>query len=266
MPTNYNGMGGNIPGTAAKVNIASSTNTTPVVVTTSTPHNAKVGDAVVVVQHGGNLGANGAWFASAVTSTTITLQGSVGTGVGTASGTLRCLAMGPEYPMPNDGEDVDAESVHPAFGALGDRTALIWAIMGWNHTIYDDGFLTNSGRTVHRSPYRPADAATIIVDTTMGDVVMLPSSVVSRIVQLRTSVNPPRSGERIRLVLPPGMSDGLRFTVQREDATVIAELYGYTVTVLGSDFNGSTWVECQVEGGVWRGGTHSGRVVTGAGW
>lgn len=82
--------------------IASSTNATPIVVTTNyigptglTPHGFVVGQTVTVANHLVNTAANGTWVISAVggstsgsTGTTLTLTGSVGNGVGGATGTV----------------------------------------------------------------------------------------------------------------------------------------------------------------------------------
>jgi hypothetical protein len=80
------------------VSIISSTNTTPIVVTAGTPgdqHGFVVGQTVTVADHLVNTNANGSWVISAVggttsggTGTTLTLTGSVGNGVGGATGTV----------------------------------------------------------------------------------------------------------------------------------------------------------------------------------
>ncbi len=81
--------------------IASSTNATPIVVTTGNlaaagvQHGFVVGQSVTIAQHLVNTAANGTWVISAVggttaggTGTTLTLTGSVGNGVGGATGTV----------------------------------------------------------------------------------------------------------------------------------------------------------------------------------
>jgi uncharacterized phage protein gp47/JayE len=72
---------------AGSVNIVSSTNASPIVVTVAS-HLFEVGQRVVVASHLVNTAANGTWTVSAKTSTTITLQGSTGNGVGGATGTI----------------------------------------------------------------------------------------------------------------------------------------------------------------------------------
>lgn len=68
--------------------ISSSTNASPIVITTSTTHLFKVGQQVVVSGHATNTNANGTWTVSAVSSNTITLSGSTGNGVGGATGSV----------------------------------------------------------------------------------------------------------------------------------------------------------------------------------
>lgn len=76
---------------AGSVNIASSTNASPIVVTTSTTHAFKVGQTVTISAHTTNTAANGTWVVSAISSNTLTLSGSTGNGVGGATGTVSLL-------------------------------------------------------------------------------------------------------------------------------------------------------------------------------
>lgn len=71
------------------MNIASSTNATPIVVTTSSAHNFKVGQRVRIENHATNTAANGVFTIQAVGGSTLTLQGSSGNGVGGATGTVK---------------------------------------------------------------------------------------------------------------------------------------------------------------------------------
>lgn len=73
---------------AATTSITSSTNATPIVVTRAT-HGLTTGDTVVVTGHTTNTNANGTWEVNVLTSSTFELTGSVGNGVGGASGTFR---------------------------------------------------------------------------------------------------------------------------------------------------------------------------------
>jgi hypothetical protein len=66
--------------------IVSSTNASPIVVT-ATAHGYAVGDIVTIAGHLVNTAANGVFELSAVSANTMTLKGSVGTGIGGATGT-----------------------------------------------------------------------------------------------------------------------------------------------------------------------------------
>jgi hypothetical protein len=68
------------------VNIASSTNATPIVVTTATSHNLTTGDQVTIKGHTVNTAANGTFLIVVTGATTYKLVGSVGVGVGGATG------------------------------------------------------------------------------------------------------------------------------------------------------------------------------------
>lgn len=97
-----NSAGSNVAGTgtytsggtwfkgSARCGIVSSTNATPIVVTTGT-HGFAVGDLVTIEGHLTNTNAVGTWVIAAVAATTIELQGSVGNGVGLATGTVTKL-------------------------------------------------------------------------------------------------------------------------------------------------------------------------------
>lgn len=76
---------GPIPGTQG---ITSSTNATPIVVTKNA-HGYVNGDVVQIVGHTTNTNANGVWIVANATANTFELQGSVGNGVGGATGTVQ---------------------------------------------------------------------------------------------------------------------------------------------------------------------------------
>jgi hypothetical protein len=69
------------------VNISSSTNASPIVLTTAS-QSYVAGQVVVVASHTTNTNANGTWEVQAATSTTVTLLNSTGNGVGGATGTV----------------------------------------------------------------------------------------------------------------------------------------------------------------------------------
>jgi len=87
-------LGGGLP--AAK-SIVSSTNATPIVVSCTT-HGFNNGDVVWITGHLVNLAANGMWVVANKTVSTFELEGSIGSGVGVATGTVqlsnaRCVKL-----------------------------------------------------------------------------------------------------------------------------------------------------------------------------
>ena len=81
-------------GRPAAINISSSTNATPIVVTSSAAHGLVTGDYVSIISHGTNTNANGVWLVGTTpTSTTfqiLQIDGSntTGNGVGGATGRI----------------------------------------------------------------------------------------------------------------------------------------------------------------------------------
>jgi len=73
---------------AAPRAIASSTNASPIAITMAAPHGYATGDKVSIVGHLVNTNANGSWVVTVTGATTLTLNDSVGNGVGGASGVL----------------------------------------------------------------------------------------------------------------------------------------------------------------------------------
>lgn len=70
------------------VNIASSTNANPIVITTSAAHGYTSGDNVEIINHLVNTNAVGAWVVTVLTTTTFSIP-QPGNGVGGASGTVQ---------------------------------------------------------------------------------------------------------------------------------------------------------------------------------
>jgi hypothetical protein len=71
---------------AAPRAIASSTNATPIVVTTAAPHGYETGQKITVNGHLVNTNANGTWVVTVTGASTFELDDSVGNGVGGATG------------------------------------------------------------------------------------------------------------------------------------------------------------------------------------
>jgi len=76
---------------ASTISISSSTNVSPIVVTTSVNHNYMTGDVVSIQNHTVNTNANGRWTIFVTNATQFQLVGSTGNGVGGATGTVTNL-------------------------------------------------------------------------------------------------------------------------------------------------------------------------------
>lgn len=138
----YRGLTANIS-IPSPVNISSSTNASPIKVTTSSAHNLATGDKASIVGHLVNTAANGIWIVTVVDSDEFTLNGSTGIGVGVATGTVQSLDLG-TTDMVTDGNDpLAAEWTVPDAASL-DRTAFIWWKLGWEPTVYPGGVFTLS--------------------------------------------------------------------------------------------------------------------------
>lgn len=126
MSQQYNGKSADVDtGLAtAGVSISSSTNATPIVVTTATDHGLQTGDAVYIADHATNTAANGYRTVTRLTDTTFSLDGLPnGNGVGGATGRVYNLGFKATYLIPDDGDDLDAASVNVALAALGSEIA-----------------------------------------------------------------------------------------------------------------------------------------------
>lgn len=75
---------------AANLSIASSTNATPIVITSAAAaHGVVTGGTVIITNHATNTNANGVWTVTQLGPTTFSLDGSVGNGVGGYTGGYR---------------------------------------------------------------------------------------------------------------------------------------------------------------------------------
>jgi hypothetical protein len=80
--------------------LVSSTDATPIVVTIPADHGFEVGDSITIAGHTTNVGANGTFVLSAVSATTVTLTGSVGSGAGAGGADGTITFSDPLYTVP----------------------------------------------------------------------------------------------------------------------------------------------------------------------
>jgi hypothetical protein len=285
MPDFYGGMPANaITPLPSSKNISSTSNTTPIVVTTSTAHGIQTGDYVYVTG-ATDANANGIFPAGTVTSDTVVLVGTTTGGGGGAAGTILDLGWGEEYAIPVDlTDDMDAASVNVALEALGDRTAAllymiryanqyksggssVWGTTHVNSGTFlwsGDAFLLGSGRHQWRRARVSLTDANQTINVTQADRFFAGNSTALRTVTLAHSGgNAPYSNETIEVVFRGTVAGGTgsRWTFAREDATTIA-----TFAVSGSVGATDVCMYAEFEyitGTGWRLGAHSGAAYDG---
>ncbi len=163
MPTQENGIAGNDPA-PAELSIASTTDATPIAVTTSTPHGLTTGDVVYIYDHQTNYHANIRGPVTVTGASAFTLDGTTATGAGAggATGKVQSLVFASTYAIPSDGtDDADAASVNVALEALGDRTAKLATLNLGLVRFVDSG---------HRGPRAIKDYLTLSHDDLTGTI------------------------------------------------------------------------------------------------
>lgn len=125
--TNYDGLPENITTVVppSSLVVTDASNTSPVVITTSTTHNLFEGGYAAVLDVVGNLGANGVWKVHVTGVDTFEAVGSVGTGAYVSGGVVNSCAL-PEFPIPSDGDEEDVVSVNVTFEQIVDTLAALW--------------------------------------------------------------------------------------------------------------------------------------------
>jgi len=144
MSTTYN-ADGTIPAATQPVAkaIGSSTNATPIVVTTTALHGFATGDTVEITAHD-QTAANGLWQITVATTSTFSLDGSVGSGVGTATGIVQDYAVNPLITIPSDGDAASASSVNPAFEGIFNAVPFLYQRTG-AYRVYDSQVVAVAG-------------------------------------------------------------------------------------------------------------------------
>lgn len=97
------------PGTFAGAGISAASNTTPIQITTNSPHGLSTGQVVLIAGVLGNLAANGFWVVTVTSSTQFTLNGSSGSGGYTSGGTVlicQTATFGADVSGPNGSSGV----------------------------------------------------------------------------------------------------------------------------------------------------------------
>lgn len=131
MATQYNGDG-TIPTVRsfATLSISSSTNATPIVVTTSTNHGYATGDTVDIEGHAVNTNANGLHTITVLTANTFSLNGSTGNGVGAATGQVTDYAISPTWQIISDGDVLNGANLNTAPEAAANTVPFLFQRVG----------------------------------------------------------------------------------------------------------------------------------------
>lgn len=137
MSTTYRGIpDASTPVPSSALSIASSTNATPIVVTTTAPHGLTDGDFVQIILHATNTAANGLWVIHYLSPTTFSLlvpkthANSVGNGVGGATGAIGVFAWDTLITLSSDFVDDDnAAAIAVPAEALADRAAALGRLL-----------------------------------------------------------------------------------------------------------------------------------------
>ena len=117
----YQGNPNNVT-TPLTATITGASNTSPIVITTS-PNAFNTGDTVLIAGVGGNIGANGTWTITVLTTSTFSLTGSSGTGAYTSGGTATDESITPAASILQDGTDnLVAANLNAAVSTALDRT------------------------------------------------------------------------------------------------------------------------------------------------
>lgn len=259
MANEYRGIADNIT-IASTLSISASTNTTPIEITCSTSHGLSTGDRVTIYDHATNTNANGTWTITVVNATRFTLDGSTPTAGGGATGTVQPMDLG-TYDMPEDlVEDLDAASVNVALEALGDRTAKLAEMSGWDRVLYRGGTSRIEGTVQHLDPQRLSDANHTISAKDGPHVILSTPSGGNRTITVEQATDAPAEGTALEFWLSaPHASNYIE--IKREgSAAVIVRIHG---TIAATVATGHARIH--VESGVWRGtGGHG--ITVGADW
>jgi len=76
-----------------QIDVTDATNATPIVITTASAHGYSTGEKIIVQDVGGNTAANGLWFITVLSTTTLSLDTSAGNGAYTSGGFVTNRSM-----------------------------------------------------------------------------------------------------------------------------------------------------------------------------
>jgi len=283
MPTQDTGNAANIT-IPSRIAIASSTNASPIVVTTSVAHGLNTGDQCSIDGHATNTAANGLWAAIVVlTTTTFSLTGSTGNGIGGAAGHVQGGAPGATIQIPSDSDQPNAASVNVAFEALADKAAFIWGKLCWGIKLFAAGVLDLTLGVIKDAPTTVNESVTSTTVSIYAASIGAPiryfqfpgygvalTNAISIILSASSTSNPLQVGQRVRISITPGtlptyvitVADGTRV----QNLCTIASYYAATSSAGSPTGLCSSWSEFYFDGTNWHGDCASGLVTETAYW
>ncbi len=131
MPTNYDGIPGNVT-SAAPLNISGTTNTNPITVFVfgALPADFLTGIQVHIDGHATNIAANGIWTATVTGASQFTIPTASSGVAGFNSGTVQPLNLTPFYQIPSDGDLANEASIDTLSKNRADREQFLAARLG----------------------------------------------------------------------------------------------------------------------------------------
>lgn len=240
-----------------RVRIVSSTNSTPITVNTDAAHGLTAGDAISIYGHKVNTAANGNWIVASAGGTSLTLTGSIGNGVGGATGwaglhnphfTPSQLQVGPVIePVVNDViviGDVEPQGIMNEYrvgDGLTNDYPLLSSIFGVDSALLFDDIFT--GTDVDPNKYTVVDSINNVIRVSNGYLQIIGNAADNFGVYLFTTALMPLQGH---LRMTHGEFDFVNFTnngviaslwTQTPNSGLTGCVYGLRVTSTGSAIN-----------------------------
>lgn len=215
-----NGLPGAVaPAIPSSVAISSSTNASPIVVTTATDHNLQTGDPVYISDHAVNLAANNYWYVTRLTATTFSLDGSTPTAAGGATGRVYDLSLGATKTIPDDGDDLDAASVNATLVALASEIAWL------KRQLHVGGSENGVGLFPKGGSFTTLTNSSQSIDPLAYDVFLLadPSGSTKTITLTAPNVRAMLSGAEVTLVRPLGIQ-AFGYNIADSTSAVVATM------------------------------------------
>jgi len=252
-----------IPDLPTAKSIASTTNATPIVVTTSTAHGVKPGDFILITG-ATDPNANGVFRAGLTASTTQvqlldkdTGAAVAASGAGGAAGVFLSLGFGVTLQVPLDLTDLRSVAiVNAAFQMLENQDAALLyflldkASLTLSNIFTGSQFITGLVRMLGRKSLRRnrvlLSDADQTVDVSQGDIFEL-TNVPAVIRTITIGETPaPEEEEVIAFIVPGAMATGKQHVIRRASGVVIAEIWGNAAGDAGA------YLEVERVGGLWR--------------